>query len=80
MSSVECKHGMTKGRDGEDGLWCVECGVKVWGLETRPCSDCKHSNNSATYVGWTCRKLSMGVAPNMRVTFRIKDGTCWESE
>lgn len=73
---VSCNHIMTKGRDGEKGNWCVDCGIKVYDVETRKCEDCKHFfSRPMNYSG--CKKHLMAVTPDMYVTFKIEDGTCW---
>jgi hypothetical protein len=72
MSQHECL--MTQGREGEKGLWCVDCGDKVYEVETRPCNGCHHYFYS---MGGGCRKHLMAVTPDMLVTFKISEGTCW---
>lgn len=73
---VSCRHTVTQGREGEKGSWCVECGVKVWDVETRECKDCEHFFKTINYTG--CRKHLMAVIPTMNVTYSIEKGSCWE--
>ena len=70
-----CSHTMTQGRKGERGSWCVKCGVKVYDVDQRQCQDCAHS--SRLWSGTICTKHLMGVTPDMNVTFKIADGSCW---
>jgi hypothetical protein len=75
---VICNHTSTQGRDGEKGSWCVDCGEKVYEVDKRECKDCEHFfSRPLNYSG--CRKHLMAVTPDMHVTFKITDGTCWES-
>ena len=73
----ECKHTITQGRKGERGSWCMACGVKVYDVDERPCKDCAHS--SKLWGGTICNKHLMSVTPDMHVTFKIADGTCWKA-
>lgn len=73
---VSCRHTVTQGREGEKGSWCVECGRKVWDVETRECQDCQHYFKTIDYTG--CRKHLMAVIPTMNVTYRIEKGSCWK--
>jgi hypothetical protein len=71
-----CNHPWTQGRKGERGSWCSDCGVKVYEVDNRVCGDCAHS--SKLFVGGTiCNKHLMRVTPDMNVTFKLADGTCW---
>ena len=72
----ECKHTWTQGRKGERGSWCSDCGVKVYDVDERQCQDCAHS--SKLWDGTICKKHLMRVSPDMNVTFKIADGTCWQ--
>jgi hypothetical protein len=71
----ECKHTMTQGREGERGLWCCACGVKVYDVDEHQCQDCTHSRK--LWDGTICNKHLMRVTPDMHVTFKIADGSCW---
>ena len=73
----ECKHTMTQGRKGERGSWCMACEVKVYDVDERKCQDCTHSQKLRD--GTICNKHLMSVTPDMNVTFKIADGTCWEA-
>lgn len=72
---MECRHTFTQGREGETGSWCVDCGVKVYELETRHCKDCVNYFESLGRGG--CKKLLMSATPLMLVTYRLAVGTCW---
>lgn len=73
---VNCPHTVTRGKWGEKGSWCVECHEKIYEVDSRECKDCKHFFKSINYTG--CGKHLMAVIPTMNVTFKIKEGTCWE--
>lgn len=73
---TECNHTETKGRESETGSWCVKCGEKVLEVETRPCKNCL--NYRKLVDGSVCRKMLMGVTPNMLVTYWVEKGTCFE--
>ena len=72
---TECRHITQEFRQGESGTWCCDCGVKVYDVDTRQCKDCVHSKKLLT--GTICSKHLMGVTPDMNVTFKIADGSCW---
>ena len=72
---VKCSHTVTQGRSGEKGSWCVECGIKVYEVETRSCGDCKHCRE--VFRGYSCDHHHMAVSKQMLVTFRVVDGTCF---
>ena len=67
---------ITKGREGKKGSWCVECGVKVFEVEQRRCSDCKHFEDTGIYT--VCGKNLIGITPSMHVVYAITVGTCFE--
>ncbi len=70
-----CKHTITQGREGEKGFWCSACGAKVYEVESRKCNGC---NRSVKVVGgWICNRHMMAISPDMRVTYKISEGTCW---
>lgn len=73
----ECKHTITRGRHGEKGSWCVQCGEKIYAVDERECKECLHY--SRLYTGSICKWHMMAVAPTMHVTFNISQGTCWEA-
>jgi hypothetical protein len=73
-----CQHTMTQGRKGERGWWCMACAVKVLDVDERQCQDCTHSRK--LLVGGTiCNKHMMRVVPDMNVTFKVAEGSCWEA-
>jgi len=73
---VSCRHTTTRGRAGENGSWCVECGEKVYDVEERECQDCQSFFRTINYTG--CNTHLMAVSPDMRVTYKIENGTCWK--
>lgn len=74
---VSCKHTITKGRKDQNGSWCVECDEKVYEVDERECKDCvSFFRRPLNYSG--CRRHLMAVSPDMHVTYKIKDGTCWK--
>lgn len=74
----DCLHTSQRGREGETGSWCIDCGVKVYERETRECQGCKHYFSNVGYTG--CRKHLMAVTPGMKVNYKIIQGTCWEPQ
>lgn len=75
---MTCQHTMTQGREDERGNWCVACGVKVYEVETRECQHCAH--HIGLLSGSICSKHLMRVVPDMNVTFKIAEGSCWTSK
>lgn len=73
---VMCEHTVSQGREGEKGSWCLACGIKVLEVDDRECKNCKHFFKSADYTG--CRKHLMAVTPNMNVTYKLSEGTCFQ--
>jgi len=65
-----CKHTITVGGS------CRDCGVKVYDIETRECSGCKHASPNIGW--WICRKHLMSIAHDMHVTYKISEGSCFE--
>lgn len=81
MPDFECPHAQTKAI--EDGLWeCVSCGLAVLVTERRECGECAHIRQDA--MGWaerhSCTKLGQSVKPRQLITYRICEGTCFESK
>lgn len=74
---MKCQHTTTQGRKGERGSWCMGCGVKVYDVDGRQCQDCAHSRK--LWDGTICNKHLMRVTPDMNVTFKIANGSCWEA-
>lgn len=72
---LPCLHSWTQGRAGERGSWCCDCGVKVYDVDDRQCQNCAHSRK--LHDGTICHKHLMRVTPDMNVTFRIDEGSCW---
>lgn len=70
-----CTHTITQGRQGESGSWCVNCGEKIYAVEERVCSECEH--HKRLLGGSICAKHLMCVVPDMHVTFKLSEGTCW---
>jgi len=75
---TECHHTWTQGRPEEKGSWCHDCGAKVLEVETRTCEGCEHCK--AVFAGSVCKKHLMAVSPDMLVTFKIANGTCWQAK
>lgn len=74
----ECKHTFTQGRHGEKGSWCMHCEAKIYEVDDRPCKDCLHHRR--LYSGSICTLHLMAVTPEMRVTFKIQEGSCWRAK
>jgi hypothetical protein len=74
-----CRHECTQGREGQTGLWCVKCGLKIYEVDPRECQHCAHFKD----VGFTgdprsiCTKHLMGVTRDMHVTYDLAKGTCF---
>jgi len=62
---------VTKGRVGESGAWCVDCGKKVLAVEYRECGGCLNFKDGV------CTRFLMGVPKTMLATYKINDGTCF---
>ncbi len=73
---MPCRHTISQGRAGEDGSWCRACGEKVLDVDPRECRNCSHY--SALLTGPICRQHLMRVTPDMHVTYRIAEGTCFK--
>lgn len=73
---VSCNHTTTQGRNGEKGSWCVDCGIKVYEVETRECKDCKYFFKRPFFTG--CESKLMAVVPSMNVTYKLSEGTCFK--
>lgn len=72
---MTCTHTVTQGRSGETGSWCTDCGVKVFEVDERECKGCIHAID--TLRGWICNRHLMFITDNMRVTYKIEEGSCW---
>jgi hypothetical protein len=70
-----CDHQWTRGRPGEKGSWCRDCGTKVFEVDDRECRGCEQAKQ--LFDGWICRRHLMAITPDMHVTFRLVDGSCW---
>lgn len=56
---------------------CVECGQLIFATETRACGECE-CFHERPYKGWpTCGKRMMEVTNDMKVYYRIVDGSCF---
>ena len=73
---MTCQHAAAQSRAGEDGAWCTSCGEKVLDVDHRECRDCAHYR--LVVGGSVCKKHLMVVVPEMRVTYSVVDGTCFE--
>jgi hypothetical protein len=74
-AGVLCQCTWTQGRKGERGSWCVACGKKVYDVDDRQCQDCTHSQK--LWDGMICNRHLMRVTPDMNVTFKVAEGSCW---
>lgn len=72
---IECRHAWTQSRAGEKGSWCMDCEIKVWDVETRPCAGCIHFK--PIFGGSVCKHWGGIVSPSMLATFAIAKGTCY---
>ena len=73
---VKCPHTITKGNAGGVGSWCIDCDEKIYNVDDRECKDCIHFFKLLNYTG--CKRHLMAVIPEMHVTYKIEEGTCWE--
>lgn len=65
----------TQGRVGEKGSWCTSCGEKRFDVDDRQCGGCKHySSHGRTGI---CRHHLMYVSPEMHVTYKVSEGSCF---
>jgi hypothetical protein len=74
---MTCKHTITRGREGQNGSWCIECGEKILGVDERECQNCTYAEKLLV-GGWICNKKLMSILPDMHVTFKISEGSCFE--
>ena len=76
---TDCRHTQTQGRPGEKGYWCLDCGAKAMEIEKNACGSCKNFHKSQ--IGFSyCTKLSMAVAEDLFITYKIQKGSCWEQK
>lgn len=70
---TDCRHIATRGREGETGLWCESCGVKVWDVHDRPCGECAFMRDlsSPSHGYHACTVHCMVVTPCMKVTYPL---------
>ncbi|UNY40574.1 hypothetical protein KLER11_gp68 [Pararheinheimera phage vB_PsoM_KLER1-1] len=78
INSNGCEHKSSRGREGEEGSWCIDCGIKVLEVEVRPCGECVNYREST--IGPYCDYQRMPVNKEMLVTFKLTEGTCFESK
>jgi hypothetical protein len=64
-----CLHSITKGKEGQKGSWCIECGAHVLAVHDKPCGQC--FNFLKVSGGTICRKHMMAVSADMRVTYYV---------
>lgn len=76
---TDCRHIVSRGRPDAPGDWCVDCGMKVLDVETRPCGDCRHHDRvDGTFGGRSmCRHHTMTVTPALLVCYQVAKGSCW---
>jgi len=73
---TSCAHTATRMRTQDGGIWCVECGDKVYDFETRECQHCMNYDervNSGAY----CLTKDSFVFRTMQAVYKIQDGTCF---
>jgi hypothetical protein len=70
-----CKYPVMLGKKEEKGSWCADCGIKVYGVEDRPCGECIH--HKQLFDGGICTEHLMACPANMYVTFSIAKGSCF---
>jgi len=46
--------------------------------ETRQCKNCMFSKQLID--GWICKKHLMAITPDMRVTYKVSEGSCWQAK
>jgi hypothetical protein len=69
----DCKHTIT-----QNDL-CTKCGEWVFATETKPCGECNRFKRKCD--GWSyCMLKLMTVTKDMRVYYKIKEGSCFEEK
>jgi len=76
MMKKECSHCVTMHKENESGLFCVLCGDKIYEKEINRCCLCKYSKK--LWLGWVCKKKLMTIDPDMRILYKISDGSCFQ--
>jgi hypothetical protein len=75
VSAAACNHPITQGRAGAEGSWCCSCGVQVYAVDDRECRGCAHARQ--LFDGWICHRHLMRITPDLRVTYKLAEGSCW---
>lgn len=73
----DCSHTVTRGRAGQKGWWCEDCGVKVLAVHDRPCGECRHHLRIGPegFGGSSiCRRHMMSIVPDMFVAYHLVEG------
>ncbi len=75
---MSCNHPKTQGRKNQKGLWCADCKIKIYDVESKPCGECQHFKRElgSNVIGY-CRPKLMTVTSSLNVTYRVSDGTCF---
>lgn len=76
MDNETCKHPSTQRKENDTSSYCTKCGEKVFQLEENKCKDCK--NHKRYFDFSSCQKIGMNVTPDMNVTYKVSEGTCFE--
>ena len=71
-----CPHTVRKSADNSKLQICVDCGVAVSDVETRPCGGCAHFYH--VIGGNICRRRLSFVTAGLRVTFYLSEDSCYE--
>jgi len=58
---------------------CVDCKKKIFSTENRPCIECCYFYKISGIYGH-CKKYCMAVSPDMKVYFKISEGTCFKEK
>ena len=75
---TDCLHEKTTVRDSETGLFCRDCGAKLYELELRECQYCVNFRPTLPFN--TCYKKTESVFATMHALFKVDEGTCFENK
>ena len=75
---TNCLHEKATGRNSEQGLFCSDCGEKLYELEPRECQ--YRVSFRPTLPFNTCHKKTESVFRNMHALFKVGEGTCFENK
>lgn len=74
---ADCLHEKTTPRDSEPGIFCRDCGEKLYELEPRECQYCVSFRPTLPLN--TCHKKTEPVFRSMHALFKVGEGTCFEA-